>query len=87
VTSSARARAVGPWHVRCQLIKSHSVQIAASSLPDKNSAAIEAPFGRLLQDALALPMFGGGNMGIRRRQLHAPFMHPDDDRLAAAFRS
>jgi nitroalkane oxidase len=29
------------------------------------------PLGRLLQDALALPLFGGGNMGVRRRQLHA----------------
>ena len=24
----------------------------------------------LLQDALALPLFDGGNMGVRRRQLH-----------------
>ncbi|HJY89678.1 MAG TPA: acyl-CoA dehydrogenase family protein, partial [Candidatus Acidoferrum sp.] len=29
----------------------------------------DAPLGRLLQDALALPIFDGGNMGIRRRQL------------------
>lgn len=28
------------------------------------------PLGRLLQDALALPLFDGGNMGVRRRQLH-----------------
>jgi len=26
----------------------------------------EAPLGRLLQDALALPIFDGGNMGVRR---------------------
>ena len=25
---------------------------------------IEAPFGRLLQDALALPIFDGNNVGI-----------------------
>jgi nitroalkane oxidase len=43
----------------------------------------EAPFGRLLQDALALPIFDGGNMGVRRRQLHAMFMHPEYDPLAA----
>ena len=30
----------------------------------------DAPLGRLLQDVLALPIFDGGNMGIRRRQLH-----------------
>ena len=43
----------------------------------------EAPFGRLLQDALALPIFDGGNMGIRRRQLHAILMRPDYDPLTA----
>ena len=44
----------------------------------------EAPFGRLLQDALALPIFDGGNMGIRRRQLHTLLMRPDYDPLATA---
>jgi nitroalkane oxidase len=43
----------------------------------------EAPFGRLLQDALALPIFDGGNMGIRRRQLHAMLMRKDYDPLTA----
>ncbi|MCP3475260.1 acyl-CoA dehydrogenase family protein [Bradyrhizobium sp. CCGUVB1N3] len=43
----------------------------------------EAPFGRLLQDALALPIFDGGNMGIRRRQLHAMLMRNDYDPLTA----
>ena len=43
----------------------------------------EAPFGRLLQDALALPIFDGGNMGVRRRQLHAILMRPDYDPLTA----
>jgi alkylation response protein AidB-like acyl-CoA dehydrogenase len=35
------------------------------------------PLGRLLQDALALPLFGGGNIGVRRRQLHAILKRPD----------
>ena len=39
------------------------------------------PFGRLLQDALALPLFGGGNIGVRRRQLHAILKRPDYDPL------
>ena len=43
----------------------------------------EAPFGRLLQDALALPIFDGGNIGVRRRQLHAMMMRPDYDPLTA----
>jgi len=33
----------------------------------------ELPLGGLLQDALALPLFDGGNMGVRRRQLHELF--------------
>jgi nitroalkane oxidase len=37
----------------------------------------ECPLGRLLQDALALPIFGGGNIGVRRRQLHAILKQPD----------
>jgi butyryl-CoA dehydrogenase len=37
--------------------------------------------GRLLQDALALPIFGGGNIGVRRRQLHAILKRSDYDPL------
>ncbi len=44
----------------------------------------EAPFARLLQDALALPIFDGGNMGIRRRQLHTMFKRSDYDPVAAS---
>src|SRR6266446_6518463 len=39
------------------------------------------PLGRLLQDALALPLFGGGNIGVRRRQLHAIMKRPEYDPL------
>ena len=44
----------------------------------------EAPLGRLLQDALVLPLFDGGNMGVRRRQLHTMLMRPAYDALAAS---
>jgi alkylation response protein AidB-like acyl-CoA dehydrogenase len=43
----------------------------------------QAPLGRLLQDALALPIFDGGNMGVRRRQLHTMLKSPDYDPLAS----
>ena len=39
------------------------------------------PLGRLLQDALALPLFGGGNIGVRRRQLHAILKRGEYDPL------
>ena len=44
----------------------------------------EAPLAHLLQDALALPIFDGGNMGIRRRQLHTIFRRGDYDPLTAS---
>jgi alkylation response protein AidB-like acyl-CoA dehydrogenase len=42
------------------------------------------PLAGLLQDALALPIFDGGNMGIRRRQLHMMMKQPGYDPLAAS---
>jgi hypothetical protein len=38
----------------------------------------------LLQDALALPIFDGGNVGVRRRQLHTLLKRNDYDPLAAS---
>jgi butyryl-CoA dehydrogenase len=37
----------------------------------------ELPFGTLMQDALVLPLFDGGNMGVRRRQLHTLMKQPE----------
>jgi butyryl-CoA dehydrogenase len=41
------------------------------------------PLGGLLADALVLPLFDGGNLGVRRRQLHELMQRPDYDPLAA----
>lgn len=43
----------------------------------------ELPLGNLLQDALVLPLFDGGNMGVRRRQLHELMRAPAYDPLTA----
>ena len=42
------------------------------------------PLAGLLQDAVVLPLFDGGNMGVRRRQLHALLMSEGYDSLAAS---
>jgi nitroalkane oxidase len=42
----------------------------------------ELPLAGLLQDAIALPLFAGGNIGVRRRQLHALMLDPTYDDLA-----
>jgi butyryl-CoA dehydrogenase len=44
----------------------------------------ETPLAGLLQDALALPIFDGGNVGVRRRQLHTLLKRSDYDPLAAS---
>ncbi|HUN44819.1 MAG TPA: acyl-CoA dehydrogenase [Acetobacteraceae bacterium] len=41
----------------------------------------ELPLGGLLADALVLPLFDGGNVGVRRRQLHELMQMPDYDAL------
>jgi alkylation response protein AidB-like acyl-CoA dehydrogenase len=42
------------------------------------------PLASLLQDALCFPLYDGGNMGVRRRQLHRIFQTPGYDPMAAA---
>jgi butyryl-CoA dehydrogenase len=42
------------------------------------------PLPGLLQDALALPLFAGGNLGVRRRAVHALLQSPAYDPLAAS---
>lgn len=41
------------------------------------------PLNALLQDGLVLPIFAGGNAGVRRRGLHALLQSPDYDPLTA----
>jgi nitroalkane oxidase len=42
------------------------------------------PLAGLMQDALCFPLYDGGNMGVRRRQLHDLFRTPGYDPMAAA---
>jgi butyryl-CoA dehydrogenase len=42
----------------------------------------ELPLAGLLQDAVGLPLLAGGNIGVRRRQLHALMLDPAYDDLA-----
>jgi alkylation response protein AidB-like acyl-CoA dehydrogenase len=48
-----------------------------------DSYGLELPLAGLLQDAMLLPLFGGGNIGVRR-QLHALMQMPDYNPLAAS---
>ncbi|MEU1519087.1 acyl-CoA dehydrogenase family protein [Streptomyces sp. NPDC005811] len=56
----------------------------AMRLVGVESYADERPFARMLQDALALPLYDGGNMGIRRRAIGQVLAAGDYDSRAAA---
>jgi nitroalkane oxidase len=43
-----------------------------------------APLERLMRDAMVLPLYDGGNQGMRRRQLHEMFRQPGYDSMLAA---
>lgn len=43
-----------------------------------------SPLSGLIQDALCFPLYDGGNMGVRRRQLHQRFMRAGYDPMASA---
>jgi alkylation response protein AidB-like acyl-CoA dehydrogenase len=44
-----------------------------------------SPLERIMRDTMAFPLYDGGNLGIRRRQLHDMFRDPDYDPLEAAY--
>ena len=44
-----------------------------------------SPLERIMRDTMAFPLYDGGNLGIRRRQLHDLFREADYDPLGAAF--
>jgi alkylation response protein AidB-like acyl-CoA dehydrogenase len=48
------------------------------------SYTTKTPLERLLRNALVFPLYDGGNMGVRRRQLHALFTQPGYDSMLAA---
>ena len=50
-----------------------------------SSYSLSMPFGRLMEDALCMPLFDGGNVGIRRRQLQSLLMAGGYDPLKAAY--
>jgi hypothetical protein len=43
------------------------------------------PFSRLLEDASCLPLFDGGNVGVRRRQLESILKGEEYDAWGATY--
>ena len=76
----------GNWEARLELAleaKVFASEAAALSVMDAmNAVGIKAydkaqPFSRLLNDAICLPLFDGGNIGVRRQQLSRIFANTD----------
>ncbi|KAG8164024.1 hypothetical protein KVR01_005942 [Diaporthe batatas] len=72
----------GGWKARLELAleaKIYSSEAAVQSVVDAMKAvgitsyAKTQPFSRLLNDAMVLPIFDGGNVGVRRRQIEKIF--------------
>ncbi|OAL39633.1 hypothetical protein AYO20_01030 [Fonsecaea nubica] len=59
----------------------------AISLVGISAYSTEQPFGHLLNDALALPIFDGGNVGVRRRQIEKIFASEGYDAWETTFGS
>jgi alkylation response protein AidB-like acyl-CoA dehydrogenase len=56
----------------------------AMRLVGVNSYTELTPLAGLMQDALCFPLYDGGNMGVRRRQLHRKFKAEGYDPMASA---
>jgi butyryl-CoA dehydrogenase len=61
-----------------------SVIAALTRVVGVESYDLSNPLNGLLQDALALPVFGGGNLGVRRRALHGLIQSADYDSLTSS---
>ncbi|KAK8156193.1 acyl-CoA dehydrogenase/oxidase [Phyllosticta citrichinensis] len=73
----------GDWKARLELAlqaKIYSSEAAVQSVIDAMKAvgitsyATDQPFSKLLNEAMVLPLFDGGNVGVRRRQIQKIFL-------------
>lgn len=49
-----------------------------------NSYTDLTPLAGLMQDAMCFPLYDGGNLGVRRRQIHSMLLNPRYDQMASA---
>jgi hypothetical protein len=58
-----------------------------SLLTSESSTAydVDQPFSELLNNAMVLPIFDGGNVGIRRRHMQQLMLSEDYDAWASSF--
>jgi nitroalkane oxidase len=72
------------------MAKVHCSELAVQTIYDLmrvvgvESYTPHTPLERLLRDALVFPLYDGGNMGVRRRQLHQILTQPGYDQMLAA---
>lgn len=49
-----------------------------------NSYGDQTPIAAIMEDVLCFPVYDGGNMGVRRRQLHALLKSADYDPMESS---
>ncbi|KAK5010758.1 hypothetical protein LTR16_002984 [Cryomyces antarcticus] len=59
--------------------------VDAMKVVGMSAHAKDQPFPRLLNDAACLPLFDGGNVGIRRRQIERIFLAEEYEPWAASY--
>ncbi|KAF2195287.1 hypothetical protein K469DRAFT_649049 [Zopfia rhizophila CBS 207.26] len=59
--------------------------VDAMGIVGMKSYAQDMPFSRLLEDAVCLPLFDGGNIGVRRRQIERIFKQEGYEPWAATY--
>ncbi|KAK7535473.1 acyl-CoA dehydrogenase/oxidase [Phyllosticta citricarpa] len=84
----------GDWKARLELAlqaKIYSSEAAVQSVVDAMKAvgitsyAKDQPFSKLLNEAMVLPLFDGGNVGVRRRQIQKIFLDAGYEPWAATY--
>jgi len=59
--------------------------LTLTSLACSTAYDVEQPFAELLNNAMVLPIFDGGNVGIRRRHMQQLMLSPTYDAWAATY--
>ncbi|KAF2796546.1 putative acyl-CoA dehydrogenase [Melanomma pulvis-pyrius CBS 109.77] len=93
---SGMERVTGTWESKLEIALEAKIWCSdqapravmdAMAVVGMRSYAKDMPFSRLLEDAVCLPLFDGGNIGVRRRQLEKIFQRDDYEPWAATYES
>lgn len=71
--------------LECELLQRNLVILIIADVNISTAYDASQPFTELLTNAMVLPIFDGGNVGIRRRHLQNLMLKSDYDAWAATY--